>query len=376
MSVELALAGVPAQVRTCNRRTVLWRGGALLAWGAGGLSSTMLRHAAAQAYHARVAVPFYRPAQAMQGLSRAHLVPRAQAFAEAAGRLPPLLREACGTPANERARAGWTEALAAWDDLAAVPLGPLIERRALRTLDFQPTRPELIDRAIARAPRGAEAMQRIGTPAKGLPALEWLLWSLPAAKRPPGSPACAYAAEVADDLAREAAALASAVQAAADKEWDEERGDAAFAELLNQWVGAVERLRWAQIDKPRREAAAKGLRQPAYPRTASGQTAASWQRQWRAIGALAVFAGGAAPQPGQGAVPLEAYLRSRGLNPLADRWAAQVSRAGAAMQGLRPEHRGRLDTAVRELAQLKALAENELAPAVQVSIGFSDADGD
>jgi uncharacterized protein len=376
VSVESAPVDAQRHVHACDRRTALRRGGALLAWGAGGLLSTMARHVAAQADHARIAVPFYRPAQAMQGLYRAHLVPRAQAFAEAAGRLPPLLREACGTPAHERARAGWTEALAAWDDLAAVPLGPLIERRALRTLDFQPTRPELIERAVARAPRGADAMQRIGTPAKGLPALEWLLWSLPAAKRPPGSPACTYVAEVADELAREAAALTTAVQEAAEREWDEERGDAAFAELLNQWVGAVERLRWAQIDKPRREAATKGLRQPAYPRAASGQTAASWQRQWRAIEALAVFAGGAVPQPGQGVVPLETYLRSRGLNPLADRWAAQVSRAGAAMQGLRPDHRGRLDTAVRELAQLKALAENEVAPAVQVSIGFSDADGD
>ena len=55
-------------VCACNRRTALRRGGVLLAWGAGGLSSTMPRHAAAQADHARIAVPFYRPAQAMQGL--------------------------------------------------------------------------------------------------------------------------------------------------------------------------------------------------------------------------------------------------------------------------------------------------------------------
>jgi hypothetical protein len=63
-------------------------------------------------------------------------------------------------------------------------------------------------------------MERIGAPAKGLPALEWLLWTQPVA---PSSPACRYAAEVAADIAREAAALAAAFDALAAQDWDEAR---------------------------------------------------------------------------------------------------------------------------------------------------------
>ncbi len=341
------------------------------------LASCAAGRARAQSDHARNAVPLYGTADAMQGLYRQRLQPRAAAFADAAEALVAPLQASCaaGAPATSRdgARHAWREALAAWQALATVPLGPLIQRRALRELDFQPARPALIERMVARAPRGAAALRQVGTPAKGLPALEWLLWSQPAAA---GSPACAYAVEVAADLAREARALAGAVAESAAEEWEPERGDAAFAELLNQWVGAVERLRWAQIDKPRREAASRG-RPPEYPRTASGQTAAAWARQWQVLAELAVFGGGELPVPGQGPVALETFLRGHGHNPLADRWRAQVERTGQAVQGLAPNSpRAVLDRAVAELAAVKRLAEAELAPALHVHMGFSDADGD
>jgi hypothetical protein len=344
------------------------------------VAASPLAHA--QQNHAQVAVPFYRPSDAAQGLYRTWLQPRAEAFAREAAALPPPVRALCdvdpsspaGTAgARDAARAAWQRGVDAWERLAVVPLGPLIERRALRQIDFTPTRPELIARAVQRQPSGEAEMDRIGTPAKGLPALEWLLWVRPAA---PGTPACGYAVQVADDLARQAEALQQAVAAAAAQDWDEARGDAAFAEFINQWVGAVERLRWANIDKPRREAVTRGQRSPAYPRQASGQTAASWNRHWQALRDLAIFQGGEPARPGQGVVPLETYLRGRGLNPLADRWAAQVARAHTAMQGLQPTAGRGLDRAVRELAALKAMAETELAPALEISIGFSDADGD
>ena len=334
--------------------------------------------AQAQADHAVVAVPFYRPADAMRGLLRHQQVPRAQAFAGAADTLQAALRSHCetsGTDARARleaARAAWRGALASWERLATVPLGAVIERRAVRELDFNPTRPELIARAIARQPSGPEGMERIGTPAKGLPALEWLLWTRPVAAR---TPACDYAVQVAAELARSAGDLRSDVEARDAEPWDEPRGDAAFGELINQWVGGVERLRWAQIERPRREAATRKAR-PIFPRQPSGETAASWSRQWAVLRELAAFDGAAAPPPGDGVVPLETYLRGRGQNALADRWRGQVDRVSAAMRTLQPGDARRLDAATRELASLKTLAESELAPALDVSIGFSDADGD
>ncbi len=335
--------------------------------------ASMAGPALAQSDHARVAVPYYRPADAMQGLYRGQLAPRARAFEQQAQALQPALRDYCAnTQPLAAARQQWLATLDAWERLAALPLGPLIERRSLRQIDFQPTRPELIIKAIARQPAQAADLERIGTPARGLPALEWLLWTRPAA---PGAPACDYARLLADDLLREAQALRSAFDRAAAEDWDETRGDTAFAEFINQWVGGVERLRWVQIDKPRREAASRG-RAPAYTRQASGQTAASWARQWQVLHDAAVFRGAAAPVPGEAAVSIETYLRGRGLNPLADRWLLQLQRSQAAMQSIKPGPARPLDAAVRSLARTKALAESDIAPALEVSIGFSDADGD
>jgi uncharacterized protein len=49
-------------------------------------------------------------------------------------------------------------------------------------------------------------MELIGTPAKGLPALEWLLWVKPIQ---PASAECRYAVQVAAEIQREAQALVS-----------------------------------------------------------------------------------------------------------------------------------------------------------------------
>ncbi len=152
----------------------------------------------------------------------------------------------------------------AWESLSAVAVGPVVARRAQRQIDFAPTRPQLIERAIKAQPQGATAFERVGTPAKGLPALEWLLWTQPAQ---PASPACSYAVEVALDVEREAVAQQAAFREAAQTDWaaedQQERSTQAMGEFINQWVGGIERLRWAHMEKPLR--AAQGARAPDYP---------------------------------------------------------------------------------------------------------------
>ena len=199
------------------------------------------------------------------------------------------------------------QAVRDWDLYAGVPLGALIERRSLRQIDFAPARPALIRRAVGQAPAGSADMERIGTPAKGLPALEWLLWQAPLKL---ATPECAYAVQVAADIDREATQLQRDADAAAAREATPEEATAAFAELLNQWVGSSERLRWADLDKPRREAASRGEKDtpPAWPRALSGQTSAAWAAHWQALARLAAMAGSAAPAPGAVLVTLEAYL--------------------------------------------------------------------
>lgn len=117
-------------------------------------------------------------------------------------------------------------------------------------------------------------MERIGTPAKWLQALGWLLWTQPVA---PSSAGCSYAGEVALDIEREALALQHEFTALAANDWsgaEPKTVAAGISALVNPWLGSMERLRWAQMEKPMRAASAKGP--PDWRHMASGQTAQSW----------------------------------------------------------------------------------------------------
>ncbi len=339
--------------------------------------------AQAQTVASNVAVPFYTAGDFMRGAYRFWYAPQATAFAEQAGGLPAVISAVCDANADaspsrlEQARDRWKTTALAWDLLSGVQVGPLVQRRSSRQIDFTPTRPELIKRAVQTAPQDAAAMESIGTPAKGLPALEWLLWSQPVIA--PATPACRYAVQVAADIRREADALAKAFSelAARPPGEAEESNGPAMSELINQWTGALERLRWAEMEKPRMAGAAQGGRNAVpYARSASGQTAARWAAQWQALRTLGASQATEAPRPGTGLAPIETYLRGLGRNEPADKLAHSVGKADKALQNLSPTNRAGITTAGRSLADLKKLTEAEIAPALEVSIGFSDADGD
>lgn len=336
----------------------------------------------AQHVPANVALPFYDPTGFMQGVWRRWYAPRAQDFVQRAEALAAALSGLCAaragdTAALQAARTAWGEAALAYGRLSAVSIGPLLQRRSTRQIDFTPTRPTLIRRALATAPADLAALERIGTPAKGLPALEWLLWTQPPAA---GSATCRYGELLAAHLLAEARALAQAFDAlaAATPEPDDEAAAQAAAqamsELVNQWVGGLERLRWPFMGKPR-QSARKGA-EPEYPRATSGLTARAWAAQWQGLRTLAVAQGDAVPQPGTDLVTLETYMRGRGLNALADRWAGTVAKADAAVAAAQPGSADSVAAAADAVGGLKQLAEAELAPALNIRIGFSDADGD
>lgn len=317
----------------------------------------------AQSDWRRRAVPVYGTQDVVRGAIVHAFLPRARAFAAAAAALTAALRDGCAAPAHER----WREAMLAWSVLSAVAIGPLLQRRSARRIDFLPARPALIEQAIGRAPQNEADMERIGSAAKGFGALEVLLWR-PATD----AAACAYARQVALDIQREADALAAGFAALHDA--DDDALAALFPELLNQWIGGLEQLRLQGIERPLIEARHRG-RAAAFPRGLSGSDTAERAARWSMLNTLAVFDGSAAPPPGAGLVPWETFLRGRGLNPLADKLRRSALQADAALRsaGNSPST---LRTASRRLAGLKALAEAELAPAVDVRVGFSDADGD
>ena len=130
----------------------------------------------------REAVPFYDTVHALQGIYAYHAAPQAQAWERSAQALSEATAALCqassGSDAQaalQQARTAWRSTAGQWEALSAVAIGPVIARRTQRAIDFAPTRPALIEKAIQIQPQGAAAMERVGTPAKGLPALEWLL---------------------------------------------------------------------------------------------------------------------------------------------------------------------------------------------------------
>jgi hypothetical protein len=287
--------------------------------------------------------------------------PRAADFARASAQLAPAIQAVCDAAppqaesALQYARQQWLATLASWERLSAVAIGPVLERRSQRQIDFTPTRPRLIEKAIKAAPATAADMELIGTPAKGLPALEWLLWVKP---MQPASAECRYAVQVAAEVGREAETLATARIAAG-------KSQAALSELLNQWIAGLERLRWANMEMPAR-VALTGVREiPDYPRSASAASAASWAAQWDALRGLAT-----------GPVSLEAALRERQHGTTADTLAQAIRQADAGMQDLTAADTPRILAVAKQLAALKRLVESDVATALGVSIGFSDADGD
>lgn len=334
---------------------------------------------------AQTAVPYYSAGQFATGLYRDLGLPLARGFASDSAALQGAVAALCAADpaaapaaaaALEGARAQWLKTLGGWETLTAVAVGPVIARRSLRAIDFQPARPRLIERAIAAAPKTAADMERVGAPAKGFPALEWLLWAQPIQ---PATPACDYASQVAREIDAEAKALADGFAGLAGRDWNDEEAEAAavaaMGEAVGQWVGGVERLRWQRIERPLREARSRG-QPPHFARSTSGADRTAWLAEWRGIRSLALEEGAEPVAPGAGLVVLETFLRSRGAIDIADRFRAGVLETEQRMAAIDPANEATLTAATTALERIKRLVEADAAPALQVRIGFSDADGD
>lgn len=332
-----------------------------------------------------LAFPYYSGEDALQGLYGQHLPPLARDFETRAQALTAAARQHCAGPASSAPSAAataalkdaWRQALLAWQALSSPALGPVIERRSQRQIDFWPTRPALLARALERAPQTLADMESIGTPAKGFPALEQLLAAKP-------SPAhCPYTVRVAEGIEAEAAALRSGFDALAVRDWtsDEDAARAAFAEWINQWLGGLERLRWIHIEQPVQKARTAGKgHAPEFARLAAADNAAEWRAQWQALRAQARLTPRQRtqpPQPGQGLVPIEALLMGKGQIALAQRWAMALDRADSAIAVL-PAKAGETELMAlsKTLKGVTTLFQAEVAAALDVPLGFSDADGD
>jgi predicted lipoprotein len=306
----------------------------------------------------------------VRAIYRDWMVPRSSELAAASTTLVGAVRVYCSASpqdavsALDGARRAWTSSVVAWERVSTVAIGPMLEERVQARLDFMPARPRMIAQAIERAPSDGSDMDRIGAPAKGFPALEWLLWTR---AMQPASAECRYATQIAQEIEREARSLERAFETAAAVPMDAKAAKAALNEFANQWIGGLDRLRWTWMVQPVQRAATAERRTSAeFPRNASGATAQSWAAQWATLSQFAVAAEGS----------FSSMLRERGFAKLADSLAQAVERADADIKGLDPSDPEQVMAAARQLSALKGLVEGNVATALDLRIGFSDADGD
>ncbi len=407
-------------------------------------------------------------------------------------------------------RQAWRDTLTAWDRLGTVAIGPLVERRTARRLDFQPARAELIEQAIGASAQNQLDMDQVGSAARGLPALEWLLWSSPyqpaarqsrrsrpaasaratarakakakvkasakspskpkasakgkraevwielpqfagsalmleqlarnlpegfvqvslkTAKKPAAKPtkpakasakpaarraakpnrarntrgraarvlaappppgwatsgasrtaqpgACRFAQALVADMHTEAMALAEGFAKRLEAPVDERVMTERLAESLNQWVGGLEQLRMQALERPVLDMAPNNPRaRPRLPRQLSGASALDRQARWSALRTLAVSEGLTTPAPDTGLISIETLLRSQGHIDLADKLEEAAKEVDRTLEESLPNTPESLQAASRALATLGSLVSTEVAKALGVSMGFSDADGD
>ena len=329
-------------------------------------------------------MPYYSAEQALQGVYSHHLPPLAQAFSQAAVRLVQDTQAHClGQIPLSAVRIQWQQTLESWQALASPALGPVVARRSQREIDFWPTRERLLRQALAKAPQSLTDMERVGTPAKGFPALEQLLFNAKGLQLAPAT--CHYAGLVAQGIEAEALALSKDLAPLVQKDWSDSPEEAAssFAEWINQWLGGLERLRWAHIEKPiqsHRTTGAPASEPVAFARLSREANLADWRAQWHSLQAMARLQPhqyAAPPQPGQALVPIEALLIGKGLWPLAQRWAEAIDQASAGIARLTPRASDDdLLALARRMKAVTVLYQNEVAAGLDVPLGFSSADGD
>ncbi|WP_051236928.1 imelysin family protein [Ottowia thiooxydans] len=368
------------------------------------LAASALTHAQSAAND--TPMPYYSAAQVLRGLYGQHLSAHAASFVQASQAQEQTLASWCSAasgatrPTTEAIRTSWRQALNAWLQLSTPSVGPLVVRRSLRQIDFTPIRPQLIERAVIKAPSSASDMELVGTPAKGFGALDWLLTK----GLKPASAECAYAGQVAQAITREAQGIANDLKAMQSASWNnapqaeeseideaqaakaaEETG-AAMAEWVNQWLGGLERLRWAQMEKPVK-AVEGSSKPPAFARQALADNLTDWQTQWQALQNQALLKPAqrqTPPDPDKEVLPIEALLLGKGHIQLAQRWREALGAANAAIGSLRASSGNARDTrlnssvlaAAARLKSITALYQSEVAPALDIPLGFSDADGD
>lgn len=335
-----------------------------------------------------------RPA-VLDHVAHAVAVPEFAAFAGAAEAARGALADLCAetsTSTLTAARDAWHAERDAWNRTLPFAFGPRkVEQNAL---DFWPVRPTSIEGAVAAAPDDVDAahVAGLGVAARGLPALEYLLWGDdPAAvladlsDPAQGARRCAYARALADDIAARAAALAAAwTDEYAAALADAGRGSAVYPsiqrgldEVVNAVIDALLTMVKSRLDAPLGNltgaAVDPTLLESRYAGRAADDLRASLAGVW------AVYHGADPDAPAAG---LSVLVRARDPR-LDDRVRAQHARVLDVLDALPGPladvivtDRNAVQTVRDELDTLRRLLKLEVASQLGVTLSLTDNDGD
>lgn len=302
---------------------------------------------------------------------------------EATG-LVDAVSSACGGGDLEAARAAWRAVRAGWSVTAAFAFGPVVEQMQVGPLDFWPVRGDTIEAKISAAPATIDAayIDSLGTSAKGLPALEYLLFAGPLA---PASPRCAYAVALARDIERRVGEVASAWHDGhAEALRTAGHGSAVYTSekagldaVVNATIENLYRMVKDKLDRPLGNLTGSAPDPAISESVFSGDGRVDLEHN---LGGFERVYLGADLESG-GDPGLGALVAAR--DPALDeRIVAQLALARASLAAIADlevalvDDRGAVQTARDELDALRRLIKLDVASALGVTLSLSDNDGD
>lgn len=358
-------------------RTTLWAGivGLLLTVSAGcGLFDTFDRRAMLNDIAHQVIVPTY------------------SAFTKQAQHLQTRLEALDKDPSAETLRAArqaWQQASQTWRETEAFELGPVRRLRLNSKINFWPTRPRTIEKAVSSASTYDRSyIQRLSVAAKGLPAIEHILFGdnlLGSGKNQ--RQRRAYLKALAQDLTIHAETLQNAWAAQGDNYaavWGQGQTDdemempgETINMLANRVIFMVENLRHEKLGKPLGKKSG-GKVQPQMVEAPQSQTSKALALS-SLKGLDQLYRGGTDSTQGVG---LQSYVASKD-KALAEQIGQQIQATTAAVEQIPAplqeavkEHPAAVEQAYQTTGTLLRLIKVDMAGQLGVTLLFNDNDGD
>ena len=329
----------------------------------------------------------------LKGLGEQIFLPRYVEFEERAHEIEARASALCDDPTEETlgaARDVWWASRAPWKRNETVAFGPYVEPTFFGdAIDFWPCRPE----SILLVLDGTEPIDGslLGAAAKGLPAIEYLLYEPDAdvvAESAPGSRRCEYLGAMSVELAAEATAIREAwdpaggdflgelVEAGRDSE-TYDSVDMALGEVVNRLVYDIEAARNAKIGAPLGNRTA-GVPQPyAAESHYSGRSLEDVRDNLRGVEEVCF---GADVEDAQS---LTRYLDGIGRGDIAPALREAFDESYAALDAIPGtlneavvSDPALVQEAVDRLGELQLLIQADLINAMGLMLTFTDADGD